>query len=215
MAVLSTNKDLVGTNGATINYTLSNSYSGDSVSYSWDFGSTSRSGEIYTKLSANQYGYSTFSATCTITIGTKHTSTTGEGENQTTTTTWTYEDFSENDSITVFLHPGAFPIGAIQYNPNNNQTGSNTIISNVLTKEKIDKWIEHYNKVYHWWNQSNSNYPIDLSVVSNSPITAIWFNKCMDAMNVFGRNYSYVSGGQNGTLITAEIINRLNFNGLG
>lgn len=99
------------------------------------------------------------------------------------------------ENITIYTHPGPFSMGAVQYNPDKNQTGDNTIISKILAKENIDKWIAHYNKVYHWWNQSNSNYPIDLSVVSNSPITAIWFNKCIDAMNVFGRNYSYVSGG--------------------
>ena len=39
---------------------------------------------------------------------------------------------------------------------------SNNIIANVLTTEKINQWIDHFQKAYHWYNQSNNNYNTSL-----------------------------------------------------
>jgi hypothetical protein len=97
-----------------------------------------------------------------------------------------------------------------------NSNSKYNIIKNVLTVDNIDNWITHYQKAYHWLNQSDANYNIDLSVELDEPVSAIWFNKCLTAMNKFpSHNFDMVSGGPNGTIISADIINQLNFAGTG
>ena len=53
----------------------------------------------------------------------------------------------------------------------------------------------------------------DLKVSSNDVITAKWYNSCAIAMGQIGRDYTIVSGGNNGTIISAKLINDLNFYG--
>ena len=80
MASLSTSRDDVYETKAKIYYSVPE-YTGDSVSYSWDFGSSQRSGNITININPDSNGYDSFSASCKITVGTKTETTTGEGEN--------------------------------------------------------------------------------------------------------------------------------------
>lgn len=114
---------------------------------------------------------------------------------------------STNTNLYIYTHPGSFSMGATQ----------DSFIHKTMTKDKIDEWVKHFSKVYHWYNQNDEDYSkiSDLQVTSGDPITAEWFNACMRAMNFVGKDYSYVTGGPNGTIITAEIINQLNFSGTG
>jgi hypothetical protein len=139
--------------------------------------------------------------------------TTGTGETATTTREWveskTETSSAQSNSVDIYFHPGVFDMGATS-----DSKSSNNIIANVLTKSKIDSWIAHFQKAYHWKNQSNTNYDVDLSVTANTPVTATWFNKCMVAMNEFGKNYkTNYKGGSNGDIITATLINQMNFSG--
>lgn len=121
-----------------------------------------------------------------------------------------YSD-SIDEIIPIYFHPGTFSMNATS-----DSNSSNNIIANVLTKQKIDEWIGHYQKAYHWYNQNNTNYSIDLSIAKDETIKATWFNKCMTAMNVFdNKNYKTdYKGGVNGDLITAVAINQMNFSGI-
>lgn len=203
MAKLSTTKDWVGTDSATIKYKLENNYTGGSVSYSWDFGSTEASGQktFYNLKIDNDQKYITITAKCTITI---------QSDESTTT-------YTEQGNIKIFLHPGSFSMGAEQYNPDENQIGDKTIISNILTKEKIDKWAERYNKVYRWWNQNENDYDNLnlLKVNKGEPVTAEWYNNCIAALNEVREKQYYLPTVNKDDLITAEIINRLSFKGPG
>lgn len=190
------------------NKTYSGSIGGTSVS--------SASGTVIVKsLKQGQANTITGSITCSYKYDVTTTTTTKDEEgNETTTTTTTTHSGSDTVNvgrITVYTHPGAFDMGAtsdsnLKYN----------IIKNVLTVDNIDNWIAHYQKAYHWLNQSNTNYSVDLSVELDEPVSAIWFNKCLTAMNKFpSHNFDMVSGGPNGTIISADIINQLNFAGTG
>ena len=110
----------------------------------------------------------------------------------------------------VYTHPGAF-----SFNASSDPDSNNNIIANVLTADKINKWAEHFNKAYHWYYQTKNNYDnlSDLKVSSNDVITAKWYNSCAIAMGQIGRDYSIVNGGSNGTIISAQLINDLNFYG--
>lgn len=118
---------------------------------------------------------------------------------------------SASNTIDIYTHPGSFSMGATS-----DSNSSNNIITNILTKEKIDEWIQHYQKAYHWHNQNNTNYSVDLNITRDETIKATWFNKCMIAMNVFdNKNYKTdYKGGINGDLITAAAINQMNFSGI-
>ena len=94
MASLSTNRNDVSENKATIKYSVS-TYTGDSVSYSWDFGSSNQNGSITINIYPDSKGYYDFSAKCTIKVGTKTETTTGEGENQKTEISWDYDYYYE------------------------------------------------------------------------------------------------------------------------
>jgi hypothetical protein len=53
---------------------------------------------------------------------------------------------SASDTVDIYTHPGSFFMDATKVS-----TSSNNIIANVLTKAKIDDWIEHYKKAYCWY----------------------------------------------------------------
>lgn len=120
--------------------------------------------------------------------------------------------YAEGDPITfnVYTHPGAF-----SFNASSDPNSINNIIANVLTADKISKWADHFNKAYHWYYQTGNNYGnlSGLKVSSNDVITANWYNNCARAMGQIGRSYTIVSGGSNGTVISAQLINDLNFYG--
>lgn len=124
---------------------------------------------------------------------------------------------SVSQSLILYFHPGVFNMGATQ----------NALIKDVLTEETVNKWAEHFQEAYHWHNQKSDNYipatqfyhpkdnKVGLQVTKNSPICAEWFNNCMKAMNVFGKGYpTNYAGGPDGTIITAALINQMNFSGL-
>ena len=208
MASLSTNRNSVSENQATIKYSVS-TYTGDSVSYSWDFGSSSQNGSVTINIYPNFEGYDDFSAKCTIKVGTKTETTTGEGENQKTEISWSYEYYYESDSIRVYAHPGSFSMGA-----SSSSSSSNNIIANVLTTEKINKWINHVQKAYHWYNQSGTNYnTTPLQIPSNKIVSHTWFNACMDAMRAVGHSDASAVKVNSGDLITADLINQMDFSG--
>lgn len=112
--------------------------------------------------------------------------------------------------IDVYTHPGAF-----YFNASSDKNSDNNIIANVLTVDKINRWAEHFNKAYHWYYQSGNNYSDlkSLKVFSGDLITAKWYNNCAIAMGEIGRSYTTVTGGNNGTVISAQLINDLNFYG--
>ena len=201
---------------ATLSYSASFSLheGAYSKSYSGSIGGTSVSSSSGTvtvrSLNRGQANTITGRITCFYKYDT--TSTTTNADGSTTTTTTTHSDFATSSvgSITVYTHPGAFSMGA-----SSDSGSSNNIIANVLTKSKIDSWISHFQKVYHWKKQSSTNYNVNLSVSVNASITAEWFNKCMVAMNAIGKNYrTNYQGGPEGDIITANIINQLNFSGI-
>lgn len=119
---------------------------------------------------------------------------------------------SYSDSIDIYTHPGSFSMGATS-----DTSSSNSIIHNVLSADKINnEWIPRVQQAYHWYNQSDDkNYNTSpLRVVSNELVTATWFSECMKAMNAVGKEYNTeYSGGPNGTIITADLINQMNFSG--
>lgn len=161
------------------------------------------------------YSYSNNTITCHYSYNYKVTITGTDAQGKPTSTEVEKSGSGQikNDlgSITIYTHPGSFSMDATS-----DSNSSNSIIANVLTKEKIDKWIQHYQKAYHWYNQNNINYSIDLSITKDESIKATWFNKCMTAMNVFdNKNYKTdYRGGANGDLITAAAINQMNFSGI-
>ena len=215
MASLSTNRNNVSENEATIKYSVS-TYTGDSVSYSWNFGSSNQSGSITINIYPEPEGYYDFSAKCTIKVGTKTETTTGEGENQKTEISWDYDYYYESDSIRIYAHPGSFDMEA-----SSSSNSSNNIIANVLTTDKINRWINHFQKAYHWYNQNGNNYNTSLLQVPNNKIvSAKWFNACMDAMRAVGHTDAQtikVKGAIDnppGDLITADLINQMNFSGI-
>ncbi len=129
---------------------------------------------------------------------------------------WEYED----TSVWVYTHPGPF-----HFNASSDPKSSNNIIANVLTKEKITNWLNHYKKVFYWYykddnDESRNKYLQKLTQtinesLENEIITAKWYNACIEAMGKIGKTYSSVIGGANGTVISAELINILDFNGTG
>ena len=182
-------------------------------SYSGSIGGTSvnsSSGTVTVySLSVGQANTITGSITCYYKYDTTSTVTNANGSTTTITTTHSTSTTSSVGSIIVYTHPGAFSMNA-----SSDTNSSNNIIINVLTKSKIDSWIAHFQKAYHWKKQSANDYNIDLGVKINEPISAEWFNKCMVAMNKLGKDYKTdYKGGPNGDIITASIINQLNFTG--
>ena len=146
--------------------------------------------------------------------------TTDSEGNSTSTTEWvkyttTATVSSGTASITIYTHPGILSTGATSI-PDYTNNDKN-IIANVLSENWINNtWIPHFEKAYKWWYQDDVTYSNinDLRVIQNNPITAIWFNNCMKAMNVFGKNYrENYEGGPQGDIIYASTINQLNFSG--
>ena len=118
-------------------------------------------------------------------------------------------------SIIIYTHPGSFSMDATS-----DSNSSNNIIANVLTTDKINRWINHFQKAYHWYNQSDDNYSTSLLQIPNDKIiSANWFNACMDAMRAVGHTEAQtikVRGAIDnppGDLITADLINQMNFFG--
>ena len=192
---------------------------GDKVSYSWDLRDSSATNTIDTSnkrkgsfsIDDLKKGKSyKFYAKVTIVVSTKEVEiTTNEDGSQTEKEYWFDEVFNEEAHITIYTHPGPFEIGAEK----------NKLIKDVLNEDNINNWITHFQKVYHWFKQSNKDYEKtdSLKIPEDKIISAKWFNACMDAMRAVGHDAKDVKGVINdppGDLITAETINQMNFSGI-
>ena len=156
------------------------------------------------------------------TVKEQKTTTTTNDKGETITTTY-WEDVEKegsytdsNFSTTFYTHPGSFSMGATT-----DSNSSYNIIANVLNTTNIDKWIEHLQKVYHWRYQTWEDYPdSNLQIPTDKIVSAKWFNACMDAMRKVGHTEEQtikVSGAIEkppGDIITADLINQLNFSGI-
>ena len=108
-----------------------------------------------------------------------------------------------SDSITVYTRPGTFS----DYNFQQDQTIQD---SSGLTATKANNWVSHCNKCSHWYNQNANNTTTSTcSATSGALITAAWYNACVDAINSTKSKPAKVTGGAEGTLITANCINAL------
>lgn len=212
MAILTAS---VGETSATINYALSNSYTGDSVSYSWRFSKNN----VQTVISAASQGSfnltnlargSSYAISAQVTITVVINPTYDEEGNKTSEGSET--PYSETATLSIYTHPGPWSWGASKEN----------IIVNTMTQEKLTEWKIHFQNAYHWKTQSSTNY--DLSACDmplNKVITAAWYNACANALNTaFGKTIKLVNGLSTGatpeqcTLISDTVINKLNFSGL-
>ena len=177
------------------------------------------SGSVYfSNLSTGEsYIISSNGITCSYNYDTEVPSTDPEtGEPITTIVTNSGSASSGSNSITIYTHPGSFSFGAT-----NDPQDSKSIIANVLSADYINKkWILHFQDVYHWYTQDGDDYVASgLTVKSGDPITAEWFKNCLTAMNAVGKNYpvediNKIKGGSDGTIISADLINKLNFSGI-
>lgn len=127
-----------------------------------------------------------------------------KGNPTSTSTTNTITGTAE-DSIIVYTRPGSFT----DYN-----FSADTIIQSPdgLTATKVGNWINHCNKYAHWYNQDAEDVTTaTCSATSGSIITAKWYNACANAIPTEGTGpaVANVTGGVNGTIITADIINAL------
>lgn len=226
---LSTNKDTIYDNAALIQYSASFEISGldpRNYVYSGKIGGvevTSNSGSVLIRNLDEGTSYSyTGELFCTYTydywveeISYVNGQAVSEWKKYTTTTSVS----SGTASVTIYTHPGVLSSGAT--NISDGTTTDKNIIKNVLTANWINNtWIPHFQKAYKWWYQRNTSYSAinELKVQANTPIEARWFNKCMVAMNTFNKgyktNYKGISEGDaEGDIITAAIINQLNFSG--
>lgn len=143
---------------------------------------------------------------CTCNYSIIHTSIDADGHEN----SWTEIKTSstvDNLSLTVYTHPGSWEWGAVQGNT----------ISKCLTAAKDEQWIDHFQKVYHWFTQSNKNYSFDINITNGDLVTASWYNdraKALNSIRDSSQQIETVSGGPNGDSITAKVINKLNFNGV-
>ena len=121
-----------------------------------------------------------------------------------------------DETISIYFHPGSFPMGA----------NSGDTIANILNEDKINNyWIPHFQAAYRWHNQKDISYsPANITydyfsnnnnggmkVKQNDPISAEWFNNCMEGMRQFGKEVDDVEKDE---LITASLINQMNFSGI-
>lgn len=197
-----TNSNNVGSSWANI-FCQATGYSGDDVYYEWEINCSNGTSitETGDKITAsfsnlkegNSYNISGY---CEVTI-----------QSQDENGKWSEEKKNvEIKSFSIYTHPGKFEMGATK-----DSNSPDNIIANILTTDKINRWINHFQKAYHWYYQDDDNYDTSLLQIPNDKIvSANWFNACMDAMNIFGKGYSHI---KKGDLITASLINQMNFTG--
>lgn len=220
---LSTNRDYVYENAATITYSASFSLAGknqNNFNFSGTIGGVSvsnNSGTVTIRNLSKGTSYSiNGSITCTYTYQYdvwEEKVVDGETIKELVTkTTNGVSSASVDTPLIIFTHPGSLSTGATDIS-----TSDKNIIANVLTANWVNNiWIPHFKAAYKWWYQRDINYQYinRLSVNQNDPIQATWFNECMKAMNTFGKGYSErYAGGPNGDIIYASTINQLNFSG--
>lgn len=61
---------------------------------------------------------------------------------------YAYTTLIDSLTLNIYTHPGAFD--KFQASTISNQ--NNNIIKNVLTASRVNDWVDHFQKVYHWYN---------------------------------------------------------------
>lgn len=141
--------------------------------------------------------------------------------------------------IPVYMHPGKYLIGqGNRFNPPD-PVESGEVIQDVLNYFNLFYWFEFYCLVRTWFYQevfsSGEEYSRLASIIIPNPkepetITAVWYRTCLRALNavrkpadqftddfinsIVGLEESKTNG-KTPTTITAELINKLNFSGMG
>lgn len=109
-------------------------------------------------------------------------------------------------NLIIFTRPGLFN--------DYNSIKSEYVIQdpiNGLSSTKVYNWCDHCNK-FNYWYQQNDNIPSAFNgciVNSGDIITANWYNNCVSAIQDGTKRPAFVTGGPNGTIITADIIKAL------
>lgn len=105
-------------------------------------------------------------------------------------------------SLPVYTRPGTFSDFSFSVD---------TIIESAqgLTAAKVSNWITHCNAFNSWYNQSANTSANSCAVTTGDYITATWYNSCVSAIADSTVRPSTVTGGANGTIITASVINAL------
>ena len=200
-------------------YQTKTSYNYSSLSYSWSFspaGSASGASGTTTVTGLTQGNENSVSgrvtASCVETV-THHSRTCSpiydnEG-NKIGVSSWTESSYNTTNNlqaslstsaIKVYTKPGSFT----EYNFSKEQTIESP---EGLTATKVSRWVEHCNKCAHWYNQNNTDTANNCKVSSGEVISAAWYNRCVAAIP--NNKPATVTGGLNGTIITADIINAL------
>ena len=130
----------------TVKYNITNE--GYDVTYSPDAGVTWTENQSNIKLKGLKEGVGykvtiTYTVNYTITYYMYNPPKEGETEGSYSQIGSTSDSLSDSDTTYVYTHPGKFEMKATK-----SSDSSNNIIKNVLTKEKIDDWISHYQKAY-------------------------------------------------------------------
>ena len=134
-----------------------------------------------------------------------------EASNGSSSQTGQCEATADTNKEDVWTRPGLFtdPDEGGGWTVSYNDTiQSETGLSAIWTQ----KWADHMDKIGHWFNQNDTNVAQDCVKESGDIITAAWYNLC--ALKI--RDYTdgegscaTVTGGANGTLISAAVINAL------
>lgn len=158
----------------------------------------------YNKQSSNQLPISC-TVTCVFYYSITTTTTNADGSTSSVTENYSTEEYSDTASGTIYFHPGSWSWGA-------NQGDS---ICNCITAAKDTQWRNHFQDAYRWKEQRDVSYRFTKIPETGDPITAAWYNERAKAMNdKLGKNIDEVKGGEDGTVITAKVINKLNFSGI-
>lgn len=127
-----------------------------------------------------------------------------DNETSSIDTTGACEATQATNTLSVYTRPGAFS--------DYNFAVNTTIESSAgLTAGKVDNWIAHCNAFNNWYNQpsiaaNESNIGATCAVTTGDYITASWYNNCVAAIADTSVRPSTVTGGPNGTIITASVI---------
>ena len=110
---------------------------------------------------------------------------------------------SSSTSTTVYTRPGIFT----EYN-----FTADTIIESAdgLTATKVSHWIDHCNAFAHWYNQNDTNVTTSAcGATTGDVITAAWYNACVAACPDVTTRPAAVTGGIDGTILSASIFSSL------
>ena len=136
-------------------------------------------------------------------VDTSHWSDPIAGTPSSSTTTNTVTGTATSNNITVYTRPGIFT----EYN-----FTADTIIESAdgLTATKVSHWIDHCNAFAHWYNQNGTNVTTSAcGATTGDVITAAWYNACIAACPDVTTRPAAVTGGIDGTILSASIFSSL------